>query len=130
MDEQKIENENEKILNFDALKRKCKVQKVKLWVMEKYEKTKAWVSEHPKEAIAGGLMALKTLDSLYKQKVRSDAKKAEERHRELEIWDPVLGTYHYLKAPLTKRQKDEFDQRVRAGESRREVLNSMHVLKR
>ena len=54
----------------------------------------------------------------------------EQRREDCRVWDPVNGIQWYTKKPLTNEQKLIFEERVKNGESRGEVLADMDVLRK
>lgn len=83
-----------------------------------------YATEHPIET-ATGLFALGSgIFGLSKEAAK--LKRAQDESRR--IWDPELGIYLYTKHQMTGYEKLEFSKRVKRGESRAQVLESMGLL--
>lgn len=133
MDENKnvntVNEEEEKVINFNALKKKLKWQKFKLTVEEKLKKGYEWCEQHPKEALAGGAMVLKFMDTCHKRHTRSKQMEMERQWREETVWDPSSGVHYTLRRKMKEKEKAEYERRWKAGEPRGAVLASMGLLK-
>lgn len=108
----------------EALKRK--VWKCLNKVKEDGKELIKWGMDHPAEAIA----ILGITAGTVKKVSNAVETVAENRRREMDIYDPHTGMHHKLKQPLTARQKVEFEQRTRRGEGYASVLSDMNVLRR
>lgn len=54
----------------------------------------------------------------------------EDHHRNYQVYDHSLGMWHDLKRAMTAKQKKEFAERRKRGESVLEILSSMGLLKK
>lgn len=95
------------------------------------KKIATWVRDNPREALILGTGLFTAIGAATKGAVRFGNMVQDAADKKLEsrrVWNPVDGVYLYTKKPMTGKQKLEFESRVRAGESRASVLNSMGIL--
>lgn len=97
----------------------------KEWCAEKWELIKA----NKEIAITVGSVVIPAAIEIVKIGSKKSARRADERHRKLEMWDPVEGHWWKLRRELTSSELLEIERRVRNGEARGEVLYDMGVLK-
>jgi len=109
----------------------------KLWAFRYRVETKAratarWASENKELALAMipvGVMLFRSAEKAVRSVDRKIDLKKEERFRDLSVYDHSLGMYHELKRPLKPEEKVELSMRIKAGESKIDVLNDMRLLK-
>jgi len=114
-----------KIVNFEDFKKAVKIEEGKRWLKDKAAKTITWVVEHPAEAatLASGV-------TLGIGKVLKEYNKAMDQRREdCKFWDNRMGRYARSKRPLSRKESLEAERRFRNGESYKEILNDMGLLR-
>ncbi len=97
----------------------------KEWCAEKWE----IIKENKETVIAVGSIAVPTVVEVVKMANKRQARRADDKHRKTEMWDPVEGHWWKLRRELTSRELLEVEHRVKNGESRGEVLADMGLLK-
>lgn len=97
----------------------------KEWCAEKWKIIKA----NKELAITGCSIVVPAVIEIVKISNKKSARRADEKHRKTEMWDPVEGHWWELRRELTSSELLEVERRVRNGESRGEVLYDMGVLK-
>lgn len=123
----------EDTIDYKELKRQMKREEFRHNVLEPIAtKTKAigkWYWDHKEVtvpvtvAVAG--FATKGLGIFS----RELAKQREVNYRALQSWDPRLGEWLELRRALTNTEKIILDSRMKAGERKVDILQSMGVLK-
>lgn len=112
---------NEKVIEYQKLKWKTRKELFKLRCKEFARE--AWEHKEELAAVAGAVFAGgKLLNSLTKET-------REKRDRELRLWDPRLGRYSYMKRRPKQKEWDEIDRRYHDGESYREILKDLNLIK-
>lgn len=116
---------------FDKMK--IKFAEKKAAAKCKLKKMFNWVVENPFSAIMllsifSGAVNVTTKGVKDISSIVEDRK--EQKKEDCRVWDPVNGIQWYTKKPLTTEQKLEFENRVKNGESRGEILADMDVLRK
>lgn len=97
----------------------------KAWCSEKWE----IIKENKETVIAVGSVAVPAVVEVVKMASKRHARRADDKHRKTEMWDPVEGHWWKLRRELTSRELLEIEHRVKNGEPRGEVLADMGLLK-
>lgn len=108
--------QEEKIINFEALKKQIKIETAKRKFKEATDKAKqkagevyCWAKEHPAEAASLGASAA----IIAKKTIGYRAVKKEEYRRKTEFFDPRTGKYAFSRKPLTTKQQLEAERRYK-----------------
>lgn len=97
----------------------------KEWCSEKWE-----IIKQNKETVIGvGSFAVPAVIEVVNISGKRRARRADDKHRKTEMWDPVEGHWWKLRRELSSRELLEVEHRVKNGESRGEVLADMGLLK-
>ena len=88
------------------------------------KKSLDYAADHPLETATGIIAIGSGIFGLSKEATK--IKRAQDESKR--IWDPELGIYLYAKHKMTGYEKLEFSKRVKRGESRAQVLESMNLL--
>ena len=115
----------EKVVSFDELKRKLKVEETKRKVANAAKGAFVWCLNNKEFTLglaASGAAGLKIIGRLHKAKV-------EDHNTYCKHWDPRAGEYAESRRKLTKRERLELLDRYNAGENKMHILNDMGLLK-
>ena len=118
----------EKIIDIDDFKKEEKKRKVKEWCEDKKAKIGCFLASHKQEILYIAPAAFLGGTSLVKTGVSAYRTHSENKHRNLETYDPRLGDYYKLKHKMSNSQKLELDRRMRNGESKGDILRSMRLI--
>lgn len=126
-----MENE-EKIINFEALKKQLRFENAKRKFKEGVkklaqipEKVIDYAVENPAKAAsiaAGATMAGNRLLK-YMTVARED------RRRKTDLYDPRNGDHVFVRRPLTSKEMLKLDERYKRGESKIRILTDMGLVK-
>ena len=109
-----------------------KIEEKKRKAKEKMEDLKAKASclwaNHKEEIIVLTPIVVGGASSLIKSGVRAYQTKSENRHRDLETYDPRSGQYFTLKRKMSNAQKLELERRMANGERKGDILRSMRLI--
>lgn len=94
---------------------------------QKWEDFKWWVYDH-RQLVAAVLSVLIPVAVSGAKEIHKERRKdADMREKQTRIYDPVQGQYFFLKKPLNKTQKLEFERRKTNGEPTGKILTSMGI---
>ena len=108
---------------------KNEIGKLKEKAREKTISTLNWVGDNPEITVAATALGGKLLWEAGRCAKRHQVEKLE-KERRTRIWDPEVGTRWQLRREMNNREAREYQDRVRSGESRYDVLYDMGLLKR
>ena len=104
------------------------IGKAKDWSHDKWEDTKVFVRENKAELL---FLAMVLGPGILKMGDTAIRKKMQDRDRridECDYYDPRTGEHWYTRRPLTNNQKLNLERRYNEGESKGDILRSMHML--
>ena len=126
-----MENE-EKIINFEALKKEIKYEQMKRKAKEMAGKAAQipgkiidYAVENPAKAasIAAGTTMVANKLLRYMTVARED------RRRKTDLYDPRNGDHVFVRRPLTAKEQLKLDERYKGGESKIRILTDMGLVK-
>lgn len=101
------------------------IEELKDKAIEAGKKALLWAEAHPLESIliVTGVTtsAAKTISSFTKRRTEVTC-------RERYTYDPTLGIYYKLNRRMTNNEKVIYSRRLSSGESRADILRSMHLI--
>lgn len=123
----------DKTINFDELKKKLKWEERKRKAKEAFDKYiwtplcnfGQWAVDNPGKFM--GLLALTA--GVTKRGISYKKEKAEQKRRDTDFYDPRTGDYGRAKCPLTDDEYEEMMRLYRSGLSKREALIKMGLSK-
>lgn len=122
--------ENKKEGFFKKTWRKTKEKAADVWEVTKA--VGAYCVENKEVAVVVASSLVSVVGCGVKVAAKGHAYKKDKNDRKSRIYDPHMGTYHYLRKPMTKSQEREFNRRVKnasnTGETYFDILDSMNVL--
>lgn len=121
-----MEKEELVLLTFKEFQRQARIKKAKDFIKSIPQKVKN-VWDNDKELVlflTPGVVYV--VRSLTKIKIG----RKEDYHRNCQIYDQSLGMWHDLRRQMSVKEKAEFAERRKSGESVLNILTSMKLLKR
>ena len=124
--------ENEKIINFEALKKQLKFENAKRKFKDGGKKLAQipgkvidYTIENPAKAasIAAGATMVGNRLLKYMTVARED------RRRKTDLYDPRNGDHVFVRRPLTSKEMLKLDERYKGGESKIRILTDMGLVK-
>ena len=104
--------------------------KGKMWLVK--NDIIAWANDNPEQAgqVLVGLGGLFVTGggAIYHKAMKKAKEKKEHDENEKEQYDPRTGMYFYTRRPLTNREKLELSRRMKQGEYKADILESLGLL--
>ena len=100
----------------------------KIKAKDMWDGTKQFVSENKGTIAFYSFILGPGLIKLADTAIRTSRMDKERRYDECDYYDPRTGEHWYTRKPLTSNQKLNLEQRFKNGESKGEILKSMHML--
>lgn len=97
------------------------------WFKAQFKRATQWVEEHSEVVLLGSMAASVLVSGLHEANKAQKAK-AEEDHRDLDIYDHSLGIYYHLRRKPKPHEYGEITRRRKAGEDYYTILSSMRLL--
>lgn len=103
-------------------------EKAKIWAHDKWEDTKVFVKENKAELLFLTMILGPGILKMGDTAIRKKMQDRDRRIDECDYYDPRTGEHWYTRKPLSNNQKLNLERRYNNGESKGDILRSMHML--